>query len=46
VQERIAADWKAGVRVGVATTPTLFADGERLSGRPDPSILEALANRK
>jgi protein-disulfide isomerase len=46
VQERIAADWKAGVRAGVATTPTLFVDGDRLSGRPDPSILEALANRE
>ena len=46
VQQRIAADWKAGVRAGVATTPTLFVDGDRLSGRPDPSILEALANRK
>jgi protein-disulfide isomerase len=46
VQERIAADWKAGVRAGVATTPTLFVDGERHSGRPDPSTLEALANRE
>ena len=45
VEARITADWKAGVRAGVATTPTLFADGERHSGRPDPSILEALANR-
>jgi protein-disulfide isomerase len=45
VQQRIAADWKAGVRAGVGTTPTLFVDGDRLSGRPDPSILEALANR-
>ena len=46
VDARITADWKAGVRAGVATTPTLFVDGDRLSGRPDPSILEALANRK
>jgi 2-hydroxychromene-2-carboxylate isomerase len=46
VEERIAADWKAGVRAGVATTPTLFVDGERHSGRPDPSTLEALANRE
>jgi protein-disulfide isomerase len=46
VDERIATAWKAGVRAGVATTPTLFVGGERHSGRPDPSILEALANRE
>ena len=38
------ADFRAGVRAGVATTPTLFAGGERYSGRPDPAVLEALAN--
>jgi protein-disulfide isomerase len=43
---RIAADRTAGVRAGVATTPTLFVGDERLAGRPDPSILEALANRE
>jgi 2-hydroxychromene-2-carboxylate isomerase len=44
VENRITAQWRAGVRAGVATTPTVFIDGERHSGRPDPSILEALAN--
>jgi 2-hydroxychromene-2-carboxylate isomerase len=44
VETHIAADWRAGVRAGVATTPTLFVDGQRHSGRPDASILEALAN--
>jgi 2-hydroxychromene-2-carboxylate isomerase len=44
VEARIAGDWRAGVRGGVATTPTLFVDGVRHSGRPDPSVLEALAN--
>ena len=46
VAARVREDFRGGIRAGVATTPTLFADGERLSGRPDPSILEALANRK
>jgi protein-disulfide isomerase len=45
VEARIAADFRAGVRAGVATTPTLFAGGERHSGRPDPGLLERLANR-
>jgi protein-disulfide isomerase len=44
IKVRIAADFRAGVRAGVATTPTLFADGERHSGRPDPAVLDALAN--
>ena len=44
VEAHISADFRAGVRAGVATTPTLFADGERHSGRPDPAVLEALAN--
>jgi protein-disulfide isomerase len=43
VEQRIAADFRGGVRAGVATTPTLFADGERHSGRPGPGLLEALA---
>ena len=43
VERRIAGDFRAGVRAGVATTPTLFADGERHSGRPAPGLLEALA---
>jgi len=36
--------FRGGIRAGVATTPTLFGDGERHSGRPDPAVLEALAN--
>ena len=43
VEQRIAADFRGGVQAGVATTPTLFADGERHSGRPAPGLLEALA---
>jgi protein-disulfide isomerase len=44
VEARIAADFRGGVRAGVATTPTLFADGERYGGRPEPGVLERLAN--
>ncbi|MEA2133039.1 MAG: hypothetical protein QOC68_948, partial [Solirubrobacteraceae bacterium] len=44
VEQRIADDFRAGVRAGVATTPTLFVDGERHLGRPEPGLLERLAN--
>ena len=44
VERRIDADFRAGVRAGVATTPTLFADGRRHSGRPEPGLFERLAN--
>jgi protein-disulfide isomerase len=43
VEQRIAGDWRGGVRAGVATTPTLLAGGERYSGRPEPAVLERLA---
>jgi protein-disulfide isomerase len=33
VQARVRADFRGGVRAGVATTPTLFADGVRHSGQ-------------
>ena len=44
VEARIAGDFRSGVRAGVATTPTLFVDGERHAGRPEPGLLETLAN--
>ena len=33
VEARITENWRAGVRAGVATTPTVFADGVRHAGR-------------
>ena len=42
VAERVRADFRGGIRAGVATTPTLFADGLRHSGRPDPELWAAL----
>jgi protein-disulfide isomerase len=42
VSERVRADFRAGVRAGVATTPTVFRDGERLSGQ---AALDRLVNR-
>ena len=33
VAERVRAQFHAGVRAGVATTPTVFLDGERHAGR-------------
>jgi protein-disulfide isomerase len=44
VAERIAASFRAGVRAGVPTTPTLFLDGVRYAGRPDDAVLARLAN--
>jgi len=44
VADRIAADFRGGVRAGVPTTPTLFWEGERHCGRPDDQLLERLAN--
>ncbi len=38
VLERIRSDFTSGVRAGVAATPTVFAFGERFSGRPDESF--------
>ena len=36
--ERMKADFRGGIRAGVATTPTVFLpDGERVAGRPDES---------
>jgi protein-disulfide isomerase len=34
VVDRIQHDFRGGIRAGVATTPTVFADGERISGQP------------
>ena len=35
VAARVREDFRGGIRAGVATTPTLFAGGERHAGRPD-----------
>jgi protein-disulfide isomerase len=44
VAARIATDFRAGVRAGVPTTPTLFHDGLLHAGRPDEAVLARLAN--
>jgi protein-disulfide isomerase len=44
VADRVIASFRAGVRVGVATTPTLFLDGERHPGRPDDALWARLMN--
>jgi protein-disulfide isomerase len=38
VGDLVRASLRAGVRAGVATTPTLFVDGERHAGRPDAAL--------
>ena len=43
VAERVRADFRGGVRAGVATTPTLFVDGERHGGRPGEALWRRLA---
>jgi protein-disulfide isomerase len=45
VQARVRRDFESGVRAGVATTPTLFADGEKHAGRIDAQTLERLGGR-
>lgn len=42
VAERVRADFRGGIRAGVATTPTLFVDGVRHAGRPDAALWDAL----
>ena len=42
VAERVQRDFRAGVRVGVATTPTLFVDGVAYPGAPDDELLDRL----
>ncbi len=42
-RERIEADFRSGIRAGVAATPTLFLpDGERVSGTPEARVWERL----
>jgi protein-disulfide isomerase len=36
VAERVREQFRGGVRAGVATTPTLFVEGEQFSGRSEP----------
>jgi protein-disulfide isomerase len=42
VAERVARDFRAGVRAGIVTTPTLFVDGVQHPGVPDPALLARL----
>jgi protein-disulfide isomerase len=41
---RVSADFRAGVRAGVPTTPALFHEGRLHAGRLDAGALERLAN--
>ena len=45
VAERVRADFRDGVRAGVVTTPTLFIDGRRHSGRPSEELWARLSRR-
>jgi protein-disulfide isomerase len=40
--ERVERDFRSGIRAGVATTPTLFVDGEAHPGVPGPELLARL----
>ena len=44
VAARVTADFRAGVRAGVPTTPSLFLDGVLHAGRPDDGLSARLAN--
>ena len=41
VRERVTRDFRSGVRAGVVTTPTVFADGRMHAGRFDVAALAA-----
>jgi 2-hydroxychromene-2-carboxylate isomerase len=43
VAERVERDFRAGVRAGVMTTPTLFVHGRRHAGVPGPDLLARLS---
>jgi len=43
VNQRVRRDFRAGVRAGVASTPTIFAGGERYAGPLEPATLTRLA---
>ena len=38
VEERVTRDFRTGIRAGVTTTPTLFVEGERFAGVPEPAL--------
>lgn len=40
--ERVQRDFRAGIRAGVTTTPTLFVDGQAHAGVPDAALLDRL----
>lgn len=42
VAERVRRDFRSGIAAGVASTPTLFVDGERHAGAPSEDLLERL----
>jgi protein-disulfide isomerase len=42
VADRVTASFRAGVRAGVATTPTLLVDGVLHPGRPDAALWRRL----
>ncbi len=42
VAERVAGDFRSGVRAGVVTTPTLFVEGKLHAAVPGPELLEHL----
>ncbi|MBA2644216.1 MAG: DsbA family protein [Solirubrobacterales bacterium] len=43
VHARVSGDFRTGIRAGVVTTPTLFVDGHRHSGRPSAELWALLA---
>ncbi|GAC1324665.1 MAG: hypothetical protein NVSMB25_22400 [Thermoleophilaceae bacterium] len=43
VATRVESDFRAGIRAGVVSTPTLFVDGRRHAGAPTAELVAALA---
>ncbi|MBN1530529.1 MAG: DsbA family protein [Thermoleophilaceae bacterium] len=45
VEERVARDFRTGIRAGVVTTPTQFFEGEPHPGVPGPDLIARLTSR-
>jgi len=44
VEERVAHDFRTGIRAGVVTTPTQFFEGEPHPGVPGPELVARLSS--
>lgn len=46
VAQRVARDFRSGIRAGVVATPTLFVEGWAYAGVPDRPLLDSLSGQE